>query len=180
MLQKRKFPKLSTQTFTDPKKRIHEGVILLHQVSSGVPRAPGCLYKSPTSKTTRPKRRGSRINRGFYCCRCSRCLQYKATVIFRSTAASSEPLLWSQKRKDARGALQDWCGPITPRSEGSWPLHLAALVQTYWHRNAGNLRQKPFLTTTGDAATDTNALKTQQHIKITFKIVKKSILTSSL
>lgn len=55
MLQKRKFPKLSTQTFTDPKKRILEVVALQHQVSSGVPGAPGHLSKSPTSKTTGPK-----------------------------------------------------------------------------------------------------------------------------
>lgn len=55
MLQKRKFPKLSTQTFTDPKRKIHEVITLQHQVSSGAPRAPGHLSKSPTSKTTRPK-----------------------------------------------------------------------------------------------------------------------------
>ena len=81
MLQKRKFPELSTQTFTDPKKRIHEVVTLQHQVSSGFPRAPGHLSKTPTSKTTRPKE-DRLLDRGFYCCWGSRCLQYKAMVIF--------------------------------------------------------------------------------------------------
>lgn len=55
MLQKRKFPKLSTQSFTDPKRKIHEVITLQHQASSGVPCAPRHLSKSPTSKTTRRK-----------------------------------------------------------------------------------------------------------------------------
>lgn len=137
MLQKRKFPKLSTQSFTDPKRKIHEVVTLQHQVSSGVPCAPRHLSKSPTSKTTRRKEeRLSDKERIFLCCWGRMYLRYKATVIFRGTAETTEPLLGTRKRK----MLGELCGTgmalSHPQGEESWPLHLAALMQAYWHRNA--------------------------------------------
>lgn len=118
-----------------------------------------------------------RINRGFYCCRGSKCLQRKATVIFRGTVEPIEPLLRTWKRK-VLGELR--VASSRSESKGSWPRHPGALVQTYWHRNAANLGQKPFLKATGDAAADTGALETQQHIKMIFETVRKSILTFSL
>lgn len=54
LLQKRKSPKLSTQTFTDPKTKDPRS---FNPAAAGEepPNAAGCLPKSPTSKTPRPK-----------------------------------------------------------------------------------------------------------------------------
>jgi len=80
-------------------------------------------------------RRGSRINRGFYCCQDSRCLQYKATVMFKGTSE-----LGTLKSR----VLRELCGTaVAP--EVRRPV---ALVQTHWHRNAASLGRKPFLRAT--------------------------------
>lgn len=175
MLQK-KFPKLSTQTFTDHETRIHKVITLRHQDSHVLQDA------SPRVLLVRQqdlRRRGSWINRGFYCCWGSRCLQYKATVIFRVL----------------RNQLNRYSGLRKERCSGSsaglaWPHHAPKAKghgHAFWEpscRLTGTETQQTWLKSLSSKQLEilqlTQMLLKQQRIKIIFKIVKKSILTFSL
>lgn len=56
------------------------------------------------------RRRGSWINWVVYCCWGSRCLQYKATVVFRGPGRLNCDSGLGKQRSS--GALWDWCGLI--------------------------------------------------------------------